>query len=750
MATTSLFKLEMEAEHDQGASMTQDAVSLFRNAEGTIPVETTRWQTVLDRIKSDKYKNRILKARSLLGDEEAYRQYKKKLPAMTSCGTFSYREKNKVVSTTGFITADIDHIPNVEAVFKLLIQDKNVCYAFRSVSGRGIKAGIRSKDIKTDEDIKKFYHSIENYFSDLYGITLDKSCKDISPLTFMSWDRNLFINPNPQYFDISKWTKPASPPPQPVYEMPLSDGNGAGKEKYALKVLESCCDAIRNSQPGEQHPVRLKKAILIGGYTPRYIGEDTVLAELERAVRLSGAKDMKASMKTICDGLEYGKSKQITIPDLPPRQGLDDGNTTGIDGKTRIPPGATGDIEGVQDNDGWPDPIDIFDDLLLSEPTWVYDMCPAVINDFAFDEAERMGVLPEQIAGPAIVFSAGCINDRITLQVKQRDTSWLESARIWIAAIGNSSDKKTPSLNRAIKPIMQIGSRLHAQHLERKLLYDEEVRKYKLLKRRDQLQTPPPEEPVEKRLDCSDSTIEALANLLKEDGGAEKIICVWDELAGLFASFDVYKPGRSALSEDRAAILELWNGQSKKIDRVQKGFTYVPNWSACITGYAVRGAMKSFFKGRLMSDGLLQRFLLCRADDTEVEVDRVPAKGLEQRYHNVVHALFDLKPGEFNTIIKLSPEAHEIQRLFTDLLRKAKHLPGNTSTLNEHLAKFRGYFARLSLTYHCIQCVDHRTPITEPVGAHTAKMAARTLLEYHLQVAKELSPTWVSKTMTKI
>lgn len=69
----------------------------------------------------------------------------------------------------------------------------------------------------------------------------------------------------------------------------------------------------------------------------------------------------------------------------------------------------------------WGDPVNVFDDFSLGTPKWQTDYCPEIISDFAYDEAERMGVLPEQIAGPANIVAAGVIDDDFNLQPKAHD-----------------------------------------------------------------------------------------------------------------------------------------------------------------------------------------------------------------------------------------------------------------------------------------------------------------------------------------
>jgi hypothetical protein len=144
-----------------------------------------------------------------------------------------------------------------------------------------------------------------------YGITIDPSCKDIARPTFVSWDPDLFVNSHPQYFNSKKWIRPLE---DSIYYEPPVDLNNGWKEKYGSKVIESCCDEIRRSQPGEQHHIRLKKARLIGGYIAGgYINEDVALSEFEKASRDSGATNIRAAMKTITDGIQYGKGAPIIV-----------------------------------------------------------------------------------------------------------------------------------------------------------------------------------------------------------------------------------------------------------------------------------------------------------------------------------------------------------------------------------------------------------------------------------------------------
>jgi hypothetical protein len=291
-----------------------DVIS-FYNGINPRPTKDVTWQYVLSLIKDGEYKNQVNKAREIKNPDE-YRKFKTNLDSVTFAGTFnSVRNKDHVLSTTGLIIPDLDHIKDVDKIFNQIVQDEKTWFAFRSPSGEGIKCGFRARGIRNDDDHKVFFKAVYRYFKFVYGIDIDPSCKDISRLTFLSFDEQTYINPSPIYFNIEAWKEVSPLTPKPFDHKKYDTRKMAGKQKYAAKVLESCCDKIRSSVKGTQHCVRLSMSRLIGGYMA-YLSEGTVLAELEAAVRDSGAENIKAAMKTVRDGLEYGKANPIEIEDI--------------------------------------------------------------------------------------------------------------------------------------------------------------------------------------------------------------------------------------------------------------------------------------------------------------------------------------------------------------------------------------------------------------------------------------------------
>lgn len=297
------------------ARRTSDAISCYGGIDPR-PSGVAIWQGAIKEIRTGRFKAQIQRVRQVLREQgpEAYREAKKSLPAVSFAGTFSYRKNKGIKDTTGFIVADLDHLLDVEEVFQGLVGDKNVWFAFRSPSGDGIKVGLRARGIQTDADHKRLFEATRTYFLDVYSIEIDSACKDICRLTFLSHDPDLWLNETPVFFDVERWTPKKEAPkvvPPPAFEQ------GQGKQKYAMCVLESSCQKIRESAPGQQHRMRRGMARLVGGYLHYGLEESTALVELERAVIDSGARNIPAAMKTVRGGLDHGKQDPCTIPDRP-------------------------------------------------------------------------------------------------------------------------------------------------------------------------------------------------------------------------------------------------------------------------------------------------------------------------------------------------------------------------------------------------------------------------------------------------
>ena len=297
--------------------MRSDDVSIYKGIAPDVQAKAP-WTTILKAIQSGQYRKQIEALRKIQ-DPEIYRQKKTGLTSVTFGGTFNGRRNNaSILTPTGFIVADIDHIDDAGPLIDSLAEDEHVWFAFVSPGSDGVKAAFRSKSVSTDTEHKQLYAAVSRYVKDVYKIDIDPACKDISRLTFVSWDPFAHINPQAIFFDHSTFEEDETKP-QPAVP-PISKPTTA-KLKYGIAVLESACKKIAESQPGNQHHTRVEQATLVGGFiASAYIDHKTALDFLARAVADSGAQQITKAMKDITDGIAYGVARPLNPIDEKPKR----------------------------------------------------------------------------------------------------------------------------------------------------------------------------------------------------------------------------------------------------------------------------------------------------------------------------------------------------------------------------------------------------------------------------------------------
>jgi len=162
-------------------------VTLFN---GTDPkaVKDIPVQEALERIKNGNSKELIEKIRTVK-DKDKRNEIKKNLPAITFSGVFAYRNKDKLIKSTTFAVLDFDNLPNPEEVKRHIFEDEHIMAAWISPSGNGVKAIITIPEVENDTQYKEIY----NAALELFDIKADGSTKDISRLTYESYDPNILI-----------------------------------------------------------------------------------------------------------------------------------------------------------------------------------------------------------------------------------------------------------------------------------------------------------------------------------------------------------------------------------------------------------------------------------------------------------------------------------------------------------------------------------------------------------------------------
>ena len=169
-----------------------------RPIKNKVPCREITLQQLHTYLTSDYAKANTERLRSI-EDEDAAKAFKQmNFDYVTPAGIFSYRKADKIVTPSGLIVLDIDHLKDadeVEATFQLLLNNPRLetQLLFRSPSGHGLKWII---EIVNNEghDHKYYFQAVENYLR-TYGIVVDPSGKDISRACFVPYDPAAFIHP---------------------------------------------------------------------------------------------------------------------------------------------------------------------------------------------------------------------------------------------------------------------------------------------------------------------------------------------------------------------------------------------------------------------------------------------------------------------------------------------------------------------------------------------------------------------------
>jgi hypothetical protein len=130
-------------------------------------------------------------------------ELKKQLPAVTISGLFEGgRNEKSLKKHSGFIQIDIDKITSLNENMEKLKNDPYSYAVFLSPSGNGIKIIV---PISKDKNLhKKTFEQLQTYYSDKYNIAIDKQCKDIPRLMYLSWDEHIYVNQNASIFEYKE------------------------------------------------------------------------------------------------------------------------------------------------------------------------------------------------------------------------------------------------------------------------------------------------------------------------------------------------------------------------------------------------------------------------------------------------------------------------------------------------------------------------------------------------------------------
>ena len=217
-------------------------ISLFGRITDINHPEEYDIDKVLDIIKTNSYYHVAEKVDAVrkAKDDKAKNEAKMKLPAVTWNGTFKTKNRSDLIHYSSFTALDFDHIqPEKMDEFGKWLQGFPCIYAYYvTPSGKGYKAII------LHDNYEPLYHyDLYNQLLELFDCPeKDTSTVDLARGNFLSYDPNLWKNPNPQPFHFV----PSTPKPiilDTVTETIIRDETGTEimteDDSYVAKFLNT-------------------------------------------------------------------------------------------------------------------------------------------------------------------------------------------------------------------------------------------------------------------------------------------------------------------------------------------------------------------------------------------------------------------------------------------------------------------------------------------------------------------------------
>lgn len=359
-------------------------------------------------------------------------------------------------------------------------------------------------------------------------------------------------------------------------------------------------------------------------------------------------------------------------------------------------------------------PVDLW--AQYDPPALPTGLLPPLLEVFAHERAEQMGVDPGGLAMSAVTVCAAAIRDSIKIKVKKHE-NWTESARIWTMLIGDPSFKKSPIMRAAAGKI---------KHMDADLLREGNK------KMQDWQENGGSkgggEMPACPRLRVEDITMEAAQEVCRHS--PDGILVLQDELSGWFGGIEKYSGGKGS-AKDRSFWLTAFGGGQYAVNRVGRGSFLIDNLSVTILGGVQPDPIRRIVADA-SDDGLIQRFFPIVLRPAQLGKDEVSGSASFD-FDSLVERLHALKAPDSiigHVPLQFSDEARAVrERLEARHHKQVAAIEGFNKKLAAHIGKFDGLFARLCIVWHCIEHIEEKAlPIV--VTGDTASRVAEFLSGY--------------------
>jgi hypothetical protein len=307
---------------------------------------------------------------------------------------------------------------------------------------------------------------------------------------------------------------------------------------------------------------------------------------------------------------------------------------------------------------------------------------PKVITDYFKELEENNGFDVGYMGGAYLSVLSTIVGTSIELVVND---SWKFHPTIWMALVGDSGSKKTPSVKPITKPLKIIDDRKYKQYLKQKEV-DQEVSKDKITK--------------PKQITMNDTTYEALTTSLESNPSG--VILHLDELRTLFDE-------SSQLGKHLTKLLSIYNSEPITINRKTNGeFLKINKPFMSILGGIQTKLFGDFLKGGRLDSGFVYRFLFVKQGDVKQigSLDNID-ETIKENYENFLAKAISLnKTEESKTKITLTKEA--LDRFKKWRISNDRTVVESSNDIEEgYLSKIEAYIIKFSFLIELTDCIQN-------------------------------------------
>lgn len=536
--------------------------------------------------------------------KEEREAFKKTLPLVTFSGVFTTRKNDALVSHSGYICVDLDHIGTpefIKSVQDLIVSFYTPALMFISPSGDGLK--VVFKIDTTQGTHLEFFTALSSFFATEIHTPIDEACKDVSRACFLCHDADAFYSDTPSILGrdfIDKYTA-TRPTAQTADKNSLFDSLRQWTEERVSFV--------------EGH--RNEYVTALAGACNRFgIDEGYVLSQLE-TLASSGftAEEIQKTVRSVYNNSQWFNTAN-QLGDLP-------------------------EVTPVEEE-------------IQPTPPFPIAGLPEVLQKIIRECSRTYGTHQDYWSAAVLVASCLALGKNFKVQNK-----YTNGAVLWICLVGKTGVGKTEPLRFAFRPFHRLDNDSIAY-------YEKKLAEYENIKRMDKKSRAAagfyevPEMPVCRRFILSDTTPEAMYNVHRHN--LRGICLERDELKGWIDDF-----GRYNKSGEVALWLQSWSEQPITIDRKSDTPMKIMEPFICVTGGMQPEALSSLAEDNRSVNGFMQRLCFAfpdRAERPRFTNDILPSIYAEQ-YEQYIANLLSVNNTE-TEYISLSPEAEELYQEWND------------------------------------------------------------------------------------